>query len=64
MQFLLGPRNCIGQKFAQYEIRTIVSRVIKNFKLTLAKDKDHLPLLSKLVMRPVDGIYLNVQKRI
>ena len=32
--FSAGPRNCIGQKFAQMEERIVVSSVLRNFDLS------------------------------
>lgn len=31
--FSAGPRNCIGQKFAQLEIKTVVSKIVRNFEI-------------------------------
>ncbi|KAI8848266.1 cytochrome P450 [Chytridium lagenaria] len=31
MPFLLGPRNCIGSKFAMTELKTILATIIRNF---------------------------------
>lgn len=61
--FSAGPRNCIGQKFAQYELRTIVCNIVKNFKLTLADGQDNLQLVSELILKPVNGINVFVEKR-
>ncbi|KAH8401367.1 hypothetical protein KR009_004956 [Drosophila setifemur] len=36
--FSAGPRNCIGQKFALLEIKTIVSKIIRNFHVLPALD--------------------------
>uniref|UniRef100_A0A6P4E4T8 Cytochrome P450 4e2 n=1 Tax=Drosophila rhopaloa TaxID=1041015 RepID=A0A6P4E4T8_DRORH len=46
--FSAGPRNCIGQKFALLEIKTVVSKIIRNFEV--------LPALDELVSK--DG-YIN-----
>nr|XP_016942919.1 probable cytochrome P450 4e1 isoform X1 [Drosophila suzukii] len=37
--FSAGPRNCIGQKFALLEIKTMVSKIIRNFKVLPALDE-------------------------
>jgi len=61
--FSAGSRNCIGQKFAQHELKVIVSTVVKNFKLTLDKKQEKLKLTSELILRPVDGINVYVERR-
>ncbi|KAH8245839.1 hypothetical protein KR038_005016 [Drosophila bunnanda] len=37
--FSAGPRNCIGQKFALLEIKTVVSKVVRNFQVLPALDE-------------------------
>ncbi|KAH8321574.1 hypothetical protein KR074_009617 [Drosophila pseudoananassae] len=37
--FSAGPRNCIGQKFALLEIKTVVSKIIRNFKVLPALEE-------------------------
>ncbi|XP_037716445.1 cytochrome P450 4e2 [Drosophila subpulchrella] len=37
--FSAGPRNCIGQKFALLEIKTVVSKIIRNFEVLPAVDE-------------------------
>jgi cytochrome P450 family 4 len=61
--FSAGPRNCIGQKFAMLEMKSIVSKIIKNFELSIKKENEKLHLCSHLVLRSENGIVLNVQKR-
>jgi len=33
MPFGFGPRMCIGRRFAELEIETLVTKVIRNFKV-------------------------------
>ncbi|SPP73698.1 cytochrome P450 4e2-like [Drosophila guanche] len=37
--FSAGPRNCIGQKFALLEIKTVVSKIIRHFQVLPALDE-------------------------
>ncbi|KAH8252871.1 hypothetical protein KR032_002334 [Drosophila birchii] len=37
--FSAGPRNCIGQKFAMLEIKTVVSKIVRNFQVLPALDE-------------------------
>ncbi|XP_005186325.3 cytochrome P450 4e2 [Musca domestica] len=37
--FSAGLRNCIGQKFAQLEIKTVISKIIRNFQILPAIDE-------------------------
>ncbi|KAK7222568.1 hypothetical protein V2G26_010571 [Clonostachys chloroleuca] len=38
--FSFGPRNCLGKNLAYAEMRLILSRIVWNFDLHLAKDSD------------------------
>ncbi|CRK94498.1 CLUMA_CG008003, isoform A [Clunio marinus] len=53
----------IGQKFAMLEMKSIVAKIIRNFKLSVTKENEKLELIAELVLRPVNGVKLRVQKR-
>lgn len=55
--FSAGPRNCIGQKFAILEIKSIVSKLIRNFEFKTTKESEKYPILSaELILRPENRI--------
>ncbi|KAF5293172.1 hypothetical protein FQR65_LT11017 [Abscondita terminalis] len=61
--FSAGPRNCIGQKFAMLEMKSIVSKVLMNFELLPATPK-HTPILAgHLILKSENGICISVKKR-
>lgn len=37
--FSAGPRNCIGQKFAMLELKSVVSKIVRHFEVLAAKDE-------------------------
>lgn len=59
--FSAGPRNCIGQKFAQLEMRTILIKVIRNFEL-LPLGEDVQPSM-QLILRSKTGINFGLRPR-
>lgn len=61
--FSAGNRNCIGQKFAVYEEKSILSTIIRNFKWTTVGKREDIDLVVELILRPLDGVKLNLQKR-
>jgi cytochrome P450 len=61
--FSAGPRNCVGQKFAELEMKSIVSKVVRNFTLSIAKENEDLQLVSEFVLRPQNGIKLCAKQR-
>lgn len=63
--FSAGPRNCIGQKFATLEIKSIVSKMLRHYHLKLAKDSIQSPILSaELILRPETAINFCIEPRI
>ncbi|CRK92923.1 CLUMA_CG006516, isoform A [Clunio marinus] len=60
--FSAGSRNCIGQKFAMLEMKTVISKILRHYKLSVANDFKPV-LLAELVLRSENGILLNIQKR-
>lgn len=62
--FSAGPRNCVGQKFAMLEMKSIVSKLIRNYELTIAKENENLVLISELILRPENGIVICVKPRV
>nr|CAI5848787.1 unnamed protein product [Callosobruchus analis] len=61
--FSAGPRNCIGQKFAMNEIKSIVSKLVRNYKL-LPASPDYKPkLVAEAVMKSKNGVKIRLAKR-
>jgi cytochrome P450 family 4 len=62
--FSAGPRNCIGQKFAMLEMKSVISKVIRHFELTPAVPRHELILSVETVLRSANGIKVGLKKRI
>lgn len=55
--FSAGPRNCIGQKFATYELKSIISKILRNFEVVATDECYKMPVLSaELILRPENRI--------
>ncbi|XP_057669996.1 cytochrome P450 4c3-like [Diorhabda carinulata] len=61
--FSAGSRNCIGQKFAMLELKSTISKVLRNFELLPAKDNIPLLLSPELTLVPSNGVRLSLKKR-
>ncbi|EEC16309.1 cytochrome P450, putative, partial [Ixodes scapularis] len=61
--FSAGPRNCIGQRFAMMEMKTLVSRILRNFTLHSMDQRDKVQLAAELVLRPRDGLRIKLKCR-
>ncbi|KAL9970601.1 hypothetical protein ACROYT_G023006 [Oculina patagonica] len=60
--FLLGPRNCIGQNFAQIEAKVLLSRFLQTFKFSLVPGQSR-QALERVTLRPKDGVMCTLTKR-
>uniref|UniRef100_A0A670IPA2 Cytochrome P450 4V2 n=1 Tax=Podarcis muralis TaxID=64176 RepID=A0A670IPA2_PODMU len=61
--FSAGPRNCIGQRFAQMEEKTILATILRRFSVESAQRRDQLDLVGELILRPDKGIWIQLKKR-
>jgi cytochrome P450 family 4 len=61
--FSAGPRNCIGQKYAMLEMKTILSYNLRHYSLRSLDKRKDINLVMELVMRPEKGIRLNITPR-
>lgn len=63
--FGLGPRACIGMRFAQIESKLIISRVILNYKLITCEETD-VPLTIScpiVIINPKNGVRIKAERR-
>ncbi|XP_070565769.1 cytochrome P450 3A9-like [Ptychodera flava] len=64
LPFSHGPRNCIGMRFAQLEMKIALSRVLQKYKFTTSpKTEVPLKLEVGITMTPTNGIHLKVIDR-
>ncbi|KAM4837278.1 cytochrome P450 4V2 [Thomomys bottae] len=61
--FSAGPRNCIGQKFAIMEEKTILSCVLRRFWVESNQKREELGLSGDLILRPTNGIWIKLKRR-
>ncbi|XP_050350003.1 cytochrome P450 4C1-like [Nymphalis io] len=61
--FSAGPRNCIGQRFAKMEMKSVISEIIRNFKLEPIKKGARPIIKADLVLRTTEPIYVKFIKR-
>jgi cytochrome P450 len=61
--FSAGPRNCIGQKFALLEEKTMLSYILRHYSLRSLDKREDINLVMELIMRPEKGIRLSITPR-
>lgn len=60
--FSAGSRNCIGQRFALLEMKSVISKLLRHFELSVPSNYEPV-LVAELVLRPENGLKLNLRKR-
>lgn len=63
--FSAGPRNCIGQKFAVNELKSVCSKMLRYYELSMDKSNEvDLTLIAEIILRPADGVFIKIKPRI
>ncbi|KAI7815338.1 cytochrome p450 [Rhyzopertha dominica] len=61
--FSAGPRNCIGQKFAMNEEKTLIASIIRKYRVRAVEKQESVKLMSELILRPQEGIRITLEPR-
>ncbi|XP_072390708.1 cytochrome P450 4c3-like isoform X1 [Diabrotica undecimpunctata] len=60
--FSAGARNCIGQKFAMLELKSVVSKILRHYELLPAANFT-MKLAPELILISKSGVYLSIKER-
>lgn len=62
--FGYGPRNCIGMRFAQMEMKLVMARLLKRYSFFVAPETQVPVVLQAMItLGPKGGVVLGVKKR-
>ncbi|XP_077790730.1 cytochrome P450 4V2-like [Podarcis muralis] len=61
--FSAGPRNCVGQRFAQMEEKAILATILRRFRVESTQQRDQLGTVGELILRPNKGIWIQLKNR-
>lgn len=53
----------IGQKFALLEEKSVISAVLRNYRIEALERREDLVLLGELILRPKDGLRVKLTAR-
>ena len=62
--FSAGPRNCIGQKFALMEEKTVLSKIIRRFEIKSVDPIEKVKPVIEIITRPFGGIRVKLIERV
>ncbi|XP_044267668.1 cytochrome P450 4V2-like [Tribolium madens] len=62
--FGAGPRNCMGQKFAMLEMLSVISRIVRTYKILPSIPRHELEVASQVVLISTNGMRMRFKKRI
>lgn len=61
--FSAGPRNCIGQKFALLEEKTLLASLFRRFKVTSLVHRDKIRTVTALIIKSSTPIKVKIELR-
>ncbi|GLV39747.1 Cytochrome P450 4c3 [Carabus blaptoides fortunei] len=61
--FSAGPRNCIGQKFAIMEEKTILASILRKYMVHSVQKPSEIRKLAELILRPEGGVLVKLEPR-
>ncbi|NXW65318.1 CP4V2 protein, partial [Eurystomus gularis] len=61
--FSAGPRNCIGQRFAQMEEKALLALILRRFWVDSCQKPEELGTAGELILRPTNGIWIKLKRR-
>ncbi|XP_044729324.1 probable cytochrome P450 4d14, partial [Chrysoperla carnea] len=61
--FSAGSRNCIGQKFAMYEMKSTITNVIRHYELCSAGPEYELKLALAIILKATNGVNIKLKLR-
>ncbi|XP_058807856.1 cytochrome P450 4C1-like [Phymastichus coffea] len=53
-----GPRNCIGQKFAMNELKSLIGKILYHFHLEPVEPIADMKLIADIILRPSEPVHL------
>jgi cytochrome P450 len=61
--FSAGPRNCFGRKVAMVEMKTVLSYMLRHYRLRSLGNRDTVNLLIEFMLMPEGGITITARER-
>ncbi|CAL1296038.1 unnamed protein product [Larinioides sclopetarius] len=62
--FSVGPRNCIGFKYAEIESKIIVAQILRNFTVSSLDERDQIKLMLTPTLNPHIPVRIRIRSRL
>lgn len=63
LPFSAGPRNCIGYKFAILEMKTVISTILRSYRILPVAGKTSFEPLFRITLRARGGLWVQFEPR-
>ncbi|XP_050295939.1 cytochrome P450 4C1-like isoform X2 [Anthonomus grandis grandis] len=61
--FSAGARNCLGQKFAIRNVKTLLSYILRKYNVKCQEHPEDLRYYADIVLRPQNGVHIKIESR-
>uniref|UniRef100_A0A182S525 Cytochrome P450 n=1 Tax=Anopheles funestus TaxID=62324 RepID=A0A182S525_ANOFN len=61
--FSVGSRNCIGQRYAMLEVKTMLVKLLANYRLLPCDASNQLRIKTDMTLKPVNGAFVKIVPR-
>lgn len=61
--FSAGPRNCIGQKFAARNNKTLLAAILRKYKVKSKLRPEEMKFYGDVVLKPQEGMFISLEPR-
>uniref|UniRef100_A0A182SYF0 Cytochrome P450 n=1 Tax=Anopheles maculatus TaxID=74869 RepID=A0A182SYF0_9DIPT len=61
--FSVGSRNCIGQRYAMLEVKTMLVKLLANYRFLPCEESNQLRIKTDMTLKPVNGTFVKIVPR-
>ncbi|XP_035899972.1 probable cytochrome P450 4d14 [Anopheles stephensi] len=61
--FSVGSRNCIGQRYAMLEVKTMLVKLLANYRFLPCDESNRLRIKTDMTLKPVNGTFVKIVPR-
>ncbi|XP_077290548.1 cytochrome P450 4C1-like isoform X2 [Arctopsyche grandis] len=62
--FSAGPRNCIGKQYAMMSMKSLLSTILRTYRIHSNVDYKTIELKSEILLKPLNGHLISIERRL